>query len=233
MTSNHHIQRIMRNRTLPFVAILTLTCIAPVSGAVGQTIYGIESGTTSITLHKAALDTVNYTITGTSGTTTPAADYAAGFSIDTTTSAEQMFMFTADPEFTPGAGIIEHTGTFEINSVINLGNFVVEFDDTRMTEANSGFFVTDGADLADQVLFDIGNPVSNTFNGTEWHAIDSNLYVAPEFASFLGDAALTGQDFGDLRLDALTLIKSGEIPEPSTALLMCFGGLAVIARRRR
>lgn len=212
---------------------------ASVSNVSAQTVYGIESGTSSITLHKAALNTLGYTIAGTTDTVTPAVGYDAGFSIDTSTNAESIFMFTADPDFTPGPGIIEHTGTFQLGTAqfpegaLDLGNFEIAFDSERMTDANSGFFVTDGADLDNQVLFDVGTPDSNVFNGTEWHFIDADLYVAPEFATFLGNEALLGQDFGDLRIDALTTSKSDKVPEPSTAILSFVGAFVLFFRRRR
>lgn len=212
---------------------------ASISTTSAQTVYGIQSGTSSVTLHKAALDTLGYTVVGQADTVTPVVGYDAGFSIDTTTNAEDMFMFTADPAFTPGMGIIEHVGTFNLGTALlpegalSLGNFVIAFDQERLTAANSGFFVTDGADLDNQILFDVGNPSSNVFNGTEWHFIDSDLFLANEFATFLGQPALSGQDFGDLRIDALTLEKSGKVPEPSTALLSGLGAFVLLFRRRR
>lgn len=225
----------MKTGILYWTALAAAAAVAvTVSPANAQTVYGVESGTTSISLHKAVLDSIGYTVTGTSGTTTAAAGYAAGFSIDTTTTAEQMFRFTAAPDFTPGTGIIEHVGTFELNDAIHLGNFVLEFDAGRMSEATTGFFVTDAADLEGQVLFDVGIPFSNSFDGTEWHLIDSDLFIAPEFATFLGDAGLSGQDIGDLRLDALASAKKKDaVPEPSSALLFVMGGATLILRRRR
>ncbi|MCB1097751.1 MAG: PEP-CTERM sorting domain-containing protein [Verrucomicrobiales bacterium] len=229
------------NLIAPLAGLLA-TC-ALISAASAQTVYGIDSGVTSLTLHKAALDTLGFTIVGTSDTTTASVGYDTGLSISTTTAAAEKFTFTADPDFTPGPGLIEHTGTLLLGTAlapagaVTLGNFDISFDSERMTAANSGFFLTDGADFDSQILFDIGTPVSNVFNGSEWHFVDSNLFVSPEFATFLGNPALTGQDFGDLRIDALTSItkKGGgdKVPEPSTVLLACFGGFALFFRRRR
>jgi hypothetical protein len=165
-----------RVKSIAPLAGLLATCVL-ISTASAQTVYGIQSGTTSISLHKAALDTLGFTVVDSPNTVTPAAGYQAGFSIDTTTSAADMFTFTADPAFTPGTGIIEHTGTFVLGTAalpagaLTLGNFEIAFDSGRMIAANSGFFVTDRADFDSQVLFDISIPDSNTFNGMERNGI--------------------------------------------------------------
>jgi hypothetical protein len=219
----------MKSLYLTFLSALSVvSLIAP--EATAQSVYSIESGVTSISLSKPAFASLGFTITGMMDTVTPAAGYDTGLEISTTTKAKDRFCFTLDP-FLPGEGIIEHTGTIQFEGGISIGNFEVAFDSSRVGVANSGFFITDRADLAGEILFDIGSSAADTIDATEFTIGDSDLLVAPEFASFLGSGGFAGTDVGDFRVDALVQLKT--VPEPSTALLTLVGGIFLVFRRKR
>ena len=197
----------------------------------GQTVYGIESGVTSLSLDEDALDAIGFTITGTSDTVPANGGLDVGLEIDTDISPDDMFMFTWDGEFLAGPGIIPHKGTLELNSLIQIGNFVALYDDERFEEANSGFFLQDNADLEGLILFDVSDTDKNAFDGVNWTVDTTDLFIAPEFAEFLGDPSLTGQDIGDIRLDAVAFAKA--VPEPSSSILVLLAGAFFLHRRRR
>lgn len=123
----------------------------------------------------------------------------------------------------PFSGTIEHTGSVFFNSdTVEVGNFKIDYDDTRATGMNSGFFVESTIGVA-AILFDVQvtglNEASESLLDFE-----ADLVVSPEFAGFLGDTGLTGADVGDARVQA--------VPEP-TALVAALAGLAAVAGRRR
>ena len=206
---------------------LVLTGLAPTAWS--QSVYGIDSGVTSISFHKPVLDSLGFIISGTEGTVAPADGFQSGFQISQSTAPGDAFCFTLDP-FEPGSGIVEHSGTIEISGAFSMGNFEVQYDATRESATHSGFFLTDKADL-DTVLFDVGTPDSDTINESVFIIDRADLLIAPEFANnILGDPGLVNVDAGDLRVDALVGLK--RIPEPSTAILSLFGVLLVVRRRR-
>lgn len=219
----------MKKLSLTFLSGLGIVALmAPAAKA--QTVYGIESGVTSMRFDKDAVDNLGFQIEGAANTVQPAPDYEIGFNIGSSTNPKDHFCFTIEP-FVPGEGIIAHTGTIEFTGGISIGNFEVAFDASRLSLEKSGFFVTDQADFPGQILFDIGVPASDVINATEFTINEADILVAPEFATLLNDAGLVGSDIGDLRVDALVGAKP--IPEPSAAFLSLLGGMFLVFRRKR
>lgn len=103
-------------------------------------------------------------------------------------------------------GAIEHEGSvlFNDNSV-EVGNFTIGFDASRITGNASGFFVESTVGIP-AILFDIANPSALEARG-DGLVIGADLLVSPEFAGFLFDAGLaatdlTGADVGDALVEA-------------------------------
>lgn len=87
------------------------------------------------------------------------------------------------------------------NVELELGKFSIGFDETRVSDSTSGFFIADTNSVGG-ALFDISNPeIVTAEDGTL--VIDSaDLLVSPELAALLGNGDLTGADVGDARIDA-------------------------------
>lgn len=133
--------------------------------------------------------------------------------------------------YTPGTlepfvGTIEHTGSVFFNdNSIEVGNFTIGFDGDRAAGDNSGFFVESTTGVA-AILFDVG-AVTQLSPGPDALLIEASLFVSPEFAIFLGNTGLTGADVGDARVSAVA------VPEPSSALGLCFVAGVLGLRRKR
>ena len=85
---------------------------------------------------------------------------------------------------------------------LNLGNFTIGFDASRVSDTTSGFFVADTLSV-NAPLFDISNPEILTLEDGQLVIDSADLLVSPELAGVLGDEELTGADVGDARIDAL------------------------------
>lgn len=127
-------------------------------------------------------------------------------------------------------GTIEHTGSVFFNmDTVEVGNFTIGFDDSRIGGDRSGFFVASTTGI-EAILFDVASP-SDLSATTSGLLIEADLLVSSEFSTFLLDAGLassdlTGADVGD------TLVE-GVVPAPATAVLFGAAGLGVLGRRRR
>lgn len=129
----------------------------------------------------------------------------------------------------PVSGTIEHTGSvFFNNDAIEVGNFSIGFDVGRVGGDASGFFVESTVGL-EAILFDLG--VTDLSAASELLAVLGDLLVSPEFAAILQavditDLDLTGTDVGNALVE-------GTVPEPTTALLLGIGLVALAGSRRR
>ncbi|MEL7485522.1 MAG: GC-type dockerin domain-anchored protein [Planctomycetota bacterium] len=98
-------------------------------------------------------------------------------------------------------GAIEHEGSVLFNNdTVEVGNFTIGFDATRITKDASGFFVESTVGIP-AILFDVANPSELAAKG-DGVVIGADLLVSPEFAGFLVDNGLakldlTGADVGD------------------------------------
>ena len=139
--------------------------------------------------------------------------------------------FTYDSDaFAPFSGTIEHLGSVFFNDgAIEVGNFTIGFDDTRVPSGVSGFFVESTVGLTG-ILFDIApTDVSPAASSLE---IAANLLVSAEFADILENTALTGADVGDALVQASAQADAG-VPLPTTLALFALGLIGMGYQQRR
>lgn len=86
-------------------------------------------------------------------------------------------------------------------TALELGDFTIGFDESRVSDTASGFFVADTVSV-DAPLFDISNPEVLSVEDGQLLIDSADLLVSPELAAVLGDEGLTGADVGDARIDA-------------------------------
>lgn len=89
-----------------------------------------------------------------------------------------------------------------VKAPLDLGNFTIGFDEARVSETASGFFVMDTLGLGIP-LFDLSNPDVVTVDDGTLRIDSADLLVSTELASALGDDGLIGVDVGDARIDAV------------------------------
>jgi hypothetical protein len=174
----------------------------------------VESGVTSIFLDTEALSSLTgYDLADTNGTVAPATDeFQVGFSI----LEESDFTFTTEDGFTPTGGSIKQEGTITFNTAYGpttVGDFSIAFDESRVGEKRSGFFVQSGFFTTDtinpgQILFDISTPDILNITDSTLNLDEADLLISAEFSSFLqtqgfASTNLTGTDVGDTRVDAI------------------------------
>ncbi|MEX0877029.1 MAG: hypothetical protein WD114_06180 [Phycisphaerales bacterium] len=137
--------------------------------------------------------------------------------------------FSYDAGLTSFSGSIEHTGSVFFNSdSVEVGNFTIGYDGSRVGGDRSGFFVESTTGIA-AILFDVATPSLLSADGSGL-IIEADLLVSGEFAGFLTDnglasADLTGADVGDARV-------SGVVPTPGALAVLGMGGLLASRRRR-
>ncbi|QDV72540.1 PEP-CTERM sorting domain-containing protein [Botrimarina mediterranea] len=191
----------------------------------------VQSGFTSVALDTATLSAaagldLSSVSPGIGAGTLPG---SVAFPINARDAATLPTTFTYTPnDFPTGpfSGSIEHTGSVFFNAdAVEVGNFTIGFDAARAVGAASGFYVESTTGVA-AILFDTSVVALDSASESQLD-LTVDLLVSPEFASFLGDTALTGADVGDARILAA-------IPEPtSLSLLGVLGGVACLARRIR
>jgi hypothetical protein len=175
----------------------------------------VTGGLTSVFLDAGILSAVSLAILGVSDDVqAPAEGFGegVGFPINAATT----FEFTTEDGLTPLGGTIEHDGTLTLgildaegeltDGTVDVGEFTIGFDATRVSENTSGFFVLDNKQL-DRILFDVGTPGSLALDDSSLSIGDADLLVSPEFAEFLVNQGLagfdaTGVDAGDAQIDA-------------------------------
>ncbi|MGK0190552.1 MAG: hypothetical protein ACI9R3_006380 [Verrucomicrobiales bacterium] len=211
--------------------------------ASGQAVYGIDSGTTSLSLDATAVAKLGYAVTGSSGTVSPLGGEQFGFSILGELS-DFMFTIEGNSEALVQGGLIKHAGWIELDDdanpstgIIALGNFEIGVDPLRASETVSGAYVRDTLGT-NSIVFDI-KPIdpgltNPTSDGESFTLYASDLLISPELYALLGspDGVAAGDFLGTLRIDAAAS-QLNAVPEPSTGLLLFLGaGLAVFRRRR-
>ena len=165
----------------------------------------INSGTTSVSLNLPLLESAaGITLTGTN---TDGEAFSNEFPLGFPIIEDTDLTFEVEP-FVPLDGTIEHSGTVTLSlngAEVTIGDFSIGFDASRVSDTNSGFFVSDTTEdaLNLEILFDISAPENvNTENGLI--ISEADLLVAPELANTLGFSNLAGADVGDTRIDAST-----------------------------
>ena len=206
-----------------FVSAITLVAGA----ASGQT--DIVGGATSVALDTATLSAAaGLDLSGVSaGVGAGELPDSVAFPINTRDASSPLlpttFSYNAGDFLGSFGGTIEHEGSVFFNAdTIEVGNFTIGFDAGRVGGSRSGFFVESTTGI-NAILFDVAAPslLDPTATGL---IIEADLLVSSEFATFLGDAGLTGADVGDARVNA--------VPAPATAGLLGAVGLAAARRRR-
>ncbi|MEM6352733.1 MAG: serine hydrolase [Cyanobacteria bacterium P01_D01_bin.14] len=173
-------------------------------------LFEVVAGATSLFLNFTLFETAGLNIQN----ATPTADpFSNQFQLAFAITPETTFSFDAVPELTAD-GTINHTGniTFLVGgeTLLTIGDFAIAYDESRISDTNSGFFVADTLDdaLGIDVLFDISNPGRFLVTEDNLTVADADLLLAPELAGILGLDAAAGTDIGDTRIDA-DIVKAG------------------------
>lgn len=225
------------------IAVICSLMLPSAHLASGQAVYGVSSGTTSISLDEAAVLSLGYAVTGSSGTVNPIGGQQFGFDILSELS-DFVFTIGENQEAVVQSGLLSHSGWIELdddadssNGIISLGNFEIGVDQERASDTVSGAFVRDTLGT-NSIVFDIKpidlNQVNPSSDGESFTLATSDLLVSPELYALLGspDGVAPGDFLGSIRIDAQAF-QLNAVPEPSSALLACVGGLFVFLRRRR
>ena len=165
--------------------------------------FVVESGITSVALDLELLEeATGLTLVSADSEVEPfSEDFQVGFAI-----LEETDFSLAPVPFTPREGTIEHSGTITLDlggTEVTVGEFSLGFDENRVSETASGFFVADTLSLG--VLFDIGTPGNVAISGEDLEISGADLLLSPEVANALGLPDLIGADVGDTRVDALVM----------------------------
>ena len=184
----------------------------------------VQSGVTSVGLDLDLLASAANLVLVDSENVNPTV--AEGFQIGFGINDASDFTYTIDP-FTPVSGTIGHMGTLNLSTdgddttaELSIGNFSIGFDETRVSETASGFFITDTLENNGvEILFDISTPGTVTATPEALTIDETDLLVAPEFATVLTDLELaaddlTGADVGDAIVEANAIETPGE-PSPT------------------
>ena len=190
--------------------------------------WGLDviGGQTSVLLDTALLNSAaGLDLSGVSSDVIAPGNLGAGsvaFAINTRDASSLPTTFAYTPGLASFSGAIEHTGSVFFNvGTVEVGNFTIGFDQVRADAGLSGFFVESTTGIA-AILFDIAPVVEQADAGGL--RISGDLLVSSEFATFLGNNALTGVDVGDALVEA--------VPAPGAATLFALGAAAAGRRRR-
>ena len=175
--------------------------------------FEVTSGVTSLFLDFTLFELAGLVIQDATPTATPFSNqFQLGFEVAESTN----FSFESVP-LTPLGGTINHIGDITFlageDTLVTIGDFEIGFDASRVSETNSGFFVTDTLDddLGIGVLFDVGAPGRLIIANDQLTIADADLLLAPELAAVLGLNEAIGNDLGDTRLDAQLMPTAEEV----------------------
>ncbi len=206
---------------------------ASLAGAASAQVVSVIGGQTSVLLDTQTLSAAaSLDLSGVSGDVINPGSIpgSVAFGINARDAASLPTTFAYDPSDFLGTfgGTIEHTGSVFFNAnAIEVGNFTIGFDGSRVGGDRSGFFVQSTAGI-DAVLFDVGAP-SVLDPGTDALTIRADLLVSGEFGQFLFDngfsaANLAGADVGDALVQATV---------PTPGAFAAIGAMGLLAARRR
>ena len=189
----------------------------------------VTGGQTNVLLDTATLSSVGLDLSSVSSDVINPGDLGAGsvaFGINARTDSPATTFAYEIFDLAPFSGTIEHQGSVFFNAdTIEVGDFSIGFDATRVNATNSGFFVESTTGL-EAILFDVETPTSLNA-GASVLEIEADLLVSAEFAGVLGDANLTGADVGDALISGVSAV-----PEPSSVAFLALMGLGFVGRRR-
>ena len=206
-------------------AIISLSFIN-LSKAQQQFLVG---GQTNVLLDTATLSSVGLDLSSVSTDVIAPGDLGEGsvaFGINSRFDSPATTFAYQTTNLSPFSGSIEHRGSVFFNDdTVEVGDFSIGFDPGRVAGANSGFFVESTTGL-EAILFDVETPT--TLNaGPGVLEIGANLLVSSEFATVLGNSALSGADVGDA-----FVAGASAVPEPSSLAVIPLLGLGFLLRRR-
>jgi hypothetical protein len=204
---------------------VVVTAVTPVQA---QPIMAkIKSGVTSVSLDLPLLKSLDLNFKSTSNNVVKpvSSDFFVGFNIIPGSS----FTFTGEDKFSYFGGTIEHLGSVTFNKALTVGNFSIGFDQSRINNISSGFFVKDTLKNFGDILFDIGNLVPQL--NREKLKISGNLFVSPELAELLGDSKLTSVTVGKTQINAIA--DARKVSEsPAVLGLLAAAGVAAANKRK-
>ncbi|MEL6383139.1 MAG: serine hydrolase domain-containing protein [Cyanobacteria bacterium J06626_18] len=167
--------------------------------------FEVVDGATSLFLDFSLFEVAGLVIQNATPTAEPFSNqFQLGFAIDPSTTD---FTFDAVPSLTAD-GTINHTGdiTFLVggDTLLTIGDFAIAFDENRVSDTTSGFFVADTLEdgLGIDVLFDVSIPERFFVTEDDLTIADADLLLAPELTEILGLNDFVGADVGDVRVDA-------------------------------
>ena len=144
-----------------------------------------------------------------------------GFEINGRDDMNQPTTFTYEvDDLFPVTGTVELSGSVFFNSVnpllgfgvIEIGDFSIGHDPTRVSTLNSGFFVESTVGIQG-ILFDIAQGTGGTFPADEAGIqIESGLRVSAELAALLGDPSFAGSLVGTWGIDGVSV---ADAPSPT------------------
>jgi hypothetical protein len=194
-------------------------------------VVDVATGQTSVLLDTEVLSSVGLDVSGISSDVIVPGNLGAdsvAFAINSRYATAPLLPTTFS--YTPGtlvpfSGTIEHVGSVFFNAdSVEVGNFTIGYDASRVGVDTSGFFVESTVGVA-AILFDVAAP-SLLAPEESSLTIGADLLVSSEFANFLGNADLTGTDVGD------ALVEAG-VPVPATLALLGLGIAGIGYRRRK
>ena len=172
--------------------------------------FAVESGVTSVFLDLPLIEeATGLTLVSADSDATPSErpSFLEPFQVGFAILEDSDFEFAPAP-FTPLGETIEHDGTITLGlggAEVTVGEFSIGFDESRVSDTASGFFVADTLEdpLGLEILFDIGTPGTVGVSGADFGVSGADLLLAPEVATALGLPDLAGADVGDAQIDAL------------------------------
>jgi hypothetical protein len=229
---------IMRNSAVKLLAILAVA-VAPLS-VQAETVSLVEGGQTSVLFGNGALDSLGLDIADiVDGTISPGSlgPLSVAFPINLRDDATAPTTFEYGAMFSSFAGTIEHGGGVILTDAdtgtesITVGAFTIAYDESRVGDDRTGFYVADNADVG-EILFDLANPIIEAFDTSL--VIAADILVSQELSDslqglgFISDS-VAGTDAG------IALVVADATLVPILAAAWLFGsalGLLAWVRRR-
>ena len=230
----------MRKFSLVLASLLAISTAPLAVNAATATVTG---GNTTVLFGNGALETMGLEVTGIGGDAFIPGGLgpnSVGLPINSNTDPVNPTTFIYDGKsFIPFKGAFQHSGSIDLLGTTNVGtglkvgNFTIAYDQTRVGDGRTGFYVADNIDLK-EILFDLANPVIEAFDDNL--QIAGDILVSAEFDKILLNGgfikeSLAGFDAGA----ALISANSSVVPVPAAVWLFgsALGLLGWVRRRNK